>query len=377
MTVPELSALSTGKFRTVPQRNDNLVVRRKADAFSAESRRMLAYLAQPTDIDPEVDILETTEIFGEASDEDDAFARNLPTGFAAVAARHRVVGGVLTIRQNYNQSGTFTPRGRKAIFVGVLRLPDEDAARAVGAELAAAASAQTPGQHSIPVPDLAQTLLGSADDELGDSFTAHGKYVVITRIRIPGPDAGLLATQTARILDKQFTLLDEYVPSRADDIPGLPELSDELAESALPSGDGLYGRFGQHLAGVYGPRAHAHLERNSSAAATAFADAGVDLIARDGGIVYRTRDLAAAFRLQLALTEPEPTDQPVPTPARLVDARCFESKHSMGPDGTYFSCVVVYGRYVGVVRTRYGDPKTEWTLHQAISAQYAIIARSE
>lgn len=372
MTVPAPNSLTTGVFATTPDHDTWLEPRTRSEALRAESRRLLGYLVSPAEVDPEISILDRTEVLGDA-EQDDSGEFSLALGeFRPAAARLRFLYGVLTARDSYLQEGSFAPRHRKSILITLLRFPDAAAARDAAADFTETAAALSPGGDRIPVPGTEATMLlvTAVHAEL---FTAHGDIVIGTRLGLSDDGPAQLLDYTRRILDRQFALLDTYTPTPAEDIPALPEFADPLLDHALPTGNGLFGSFGPSLTGTYSAAAHRHLERDSTLAASAAAAAGVDRVAHYGGTVYRTRDLASAFRWQRALTGVGRYDEPLPGPPGLVDARCLRSRTPVAGGGRAL-CAVVFGRYVAVVALWSAEPETDPTLYQSAAAQYTRLA---
>jgi hypothetical protein len=196
---------------------------------------------------------------------------------------------------------------------------------------------------------------------------------------VPQPNQAALASNIGKTVDQQIARLDQQKPIPIDDLLDLPIDPDSIMRRALPKAPDYSDPFiAKDDFGVFEPSGELHFERNPSEIKQAFDETGVDLVGRRGGIVYRTRDLPAAFRLQSALTKTGKNDEILESPPGLPDARCV--KLDVFDDARDFDelCAVVYGRYVAVVvaRTPMGA-RLDPVLYQRAAAQYSILAKSE
>ncbi|MEV0252200.1 hypothetical protein AB0H76_36830 [Nocardia sp. NPDC050712] len=372
MTPVDLSRLNIGAFEAkpvdqVPEAEDKLAV------FQIESRRMLGSLVAPDTVDGALTDLVGTHLLvvgtpGMYSE----YGANLPPQFQPVLERNYLIAGAMTIRSNGD------PRALKGLAVGILRFPTAAMAQTAAAELDTATGEFKPDRHPVAVPSnpLAHASVAESDRK-GYLYIARGPFVTIAMST--HSDANGPAPQFQKVLELQSPELDKLTPTPVDDILDLPTNPDAIMRRVLPTlfkADDL--DVPQETVGVFGPAAHLHYERDSVGLRQAYADTGVDLVARNSGIVYRTNDLASAFRLQRALTKLGPRDEAIPAPPGVTDAGCVRFDASAPPQDIRYLCAVVYGRYVAAVGSR-GKPggALDATLYQRAVAQYSILAKSE
>ncbi|MBP2187350.1 DUF7373 family lipoprotein [Nocardia goodfellowii] len=374
MTPVDLARLNIGVFEAKPVDRLPEVADRKS-VFQIESRRMLGSLVAPYEVDGELGELMGTHLL--AAGEPGMYLElgaNLPPQFQPVFERNYFMSGAMTTRSNGN------PRTLKGLAVGILRFPSDAMAQTAATELDAATGEFKPDRHGIAVPNHPQARASGAEaDRKGYVYAARGPFVVLAMVTSPVSDANALAAQFKRVLDLQFPKLDKLVPTPVDDILDLPTNPDAIMRRALPTTSAATDLdVPPETIGVFDPAAHLHYERDGALLKQVFADTGVDLVARNAGIVYRTTDLAAAFELQNALTELGPGDEAIGAPPGIADAACVQLDQTAPPSGIRHLCAVVYGRYVAVVGSRgKSGGAVDPTLYQRAAAQYSILAKSE
>ncbi|MFC9892376.1 hypothetical protein ACFVMC_01665 [Nocardia sp. NPDC127579] len=373
MAPADLARLNIGPFEGKPV-DRAPVVDDRLGVFQIESRRMLGSLVAPYEVDADLtDPLGTHLLaLGEAALYAE-YGANLPPQFQPVLERNYLISGALTARSNAN------PRTLKGLTLGILRFPSDALAQTATIELDAATGAFKPDRHPVGVPNHPDARASAAaDDRKGYAYAARGPFVVLAMVTIPVSDVNSLADQFKRVLDRQLPRLESLTPTPVDDILDLPTNPDAIMRRVLPtSTEATDLEVPRQTVGVYDPAAHLHYERDGATLKQVFADTGVDLVARNAGIVYRTRDLAAAFRLQHALTALGRDDEAIGNPPGVADAKCVKLDTSAPPLGTQYLCAVVHGRYVAVVgnRAKVGGG-LDATLYQRAAAQYSILAKS-
>ncbi|MFI9510971.1 hypothetical protein [Nocardia sp. NPDC052566] len=366
MSAVDLTKLSTGPFQAAPY-DFRPKIDSAGDIFAIESRRMMAYLASPYDVDHDMPFLEDTRVLDIGSF-DDKFGA-LPGDFKPVAERNHFIGGVFTTRSNKNL------RARKYMTIALLRFPSEAAARTAATEFAQL-SAAVPGAHDVPL-GVPNAMALSANDAKGNMYAWRGSYAVLSMATVPKPDPDALAGQFKKALSTQEAQLAQLTPTPVDDILDLPSVDDPMMRLVLPKSKVSYrGSFRDVLVGVYPPVGQLHFERDARVAPKAFADTGVDLVAQNDATVYRTRDVASAFRLQTALTTLGRDDEDYGAPPGLIDARCILLDTEEPVHNDSYLCAVVYGRYVAVVGAQRDFGTVDPAFHQRVAAQYAILAKS-
>ncbi|WP_280461739.1 DUF7373 family lipoprotein [Nocardia carnea] len=364
MTQVDLAELDYGLAPTEPSAFDpDLVV--TADIYAIEARRMLAYLASPHKMDPDLRYLSDTSLIMDGAL---TFGSIFPDTFAAIASRNYLVAGAGTQRSNGSS------RTEKSTAVAVLRFGNDHYARTAANEFDAELDVLHPGRENVPVPGYTDIHAGAPPTrDRGNVFAVKGPYVIVGSFSAPPDQFGEMGNRMKRLLDIQLDAMADLTPTPADDILDLPLNPEGIMNMVLPEehgGNGMYGAF----QGVYPPEAHIHFEYDAEPFPdyTAY---GVDLVARNGGIVYRTGTNEQAFALQAALARPGKYDEEIRGPAGLADARCVQRSYTFGLFERFY-CVAVYDRYVALVDAfGLGDlPSPE--LHQTTAAQYAILVNS-
>ncbi|MEC3915080.1 DUF7373 family lipoprotein [Nocardia sp. CDC160] len=373
MTAPDWSQLSVGPYPSAPTDYKPLYSG-ASDVYEIESRRMLGYLVSPDEIDPDVTYLggarTVDDSDGNFGDEVGLLAAPFPKNWQPVAQRNRLIAGAYIWRNNNSV------RARKHITLAIMRFPSEQAAKAAADGFADALAA--PGLHALPTDGL-EARASSISDDKGQIFAAHGVYAIVGHAVMPQADATALAERLQAMLRAQLAKMADLKPTPLEDIPDLPTDPDGIMRMTLPnkydSSDSDL--FGFRQGGVYSAAGALHFERDGAAARKAFAAAGVDLVARNGATVYRTRDLAAAFGLQAALTTPGRDDDEFPNPPGLTDAHCIQLDEPEPVRRATYLCAVVYGRYVAVIGAQAEFSGAEpGSFPQRVAAQYSMLAKS-
>jgi hypothetical protein len=370
LTAVDITKLRTGSFLTQPtayaaKYSDNTHFR------MIESRRMLGYLVHPFDVDPDDSAPATVKLISSGADM--TSADGIPAAFAPIGQTFNVLAGAYISRTNGNL------RSRKKVIAGLLRFPTEDAARQAADQFGAIENDTNPGRHPLTIGNHPDAHASSGDDAAATAFIAHGPYVILASTRIPTPDQAALTQLTGRTIDLQFAKMEKLQPTPLDDLLDMAADPAGLMRRAAPRAkDYSDPFFDTDDFGILDPEAELHYERNPVDVRNAFREDGVDAVARRTGVLYRTRDLAAAFRLQNTLTETGRNDDLLDSPPGLPDAKCVRlDLQDLNRSYDAF-CVVVYGRYAAMVVDRFpaGRPRPT-ALYERAAAQYAILARSE
>ena len=170
------------------------------------------------------------------------------------------------------------------------------------------------------------------------TFLAQGSMVLFVQVSAaPGTDAALKLT--AKTLTAQGRSLAGFVPTPAAELMELPMDVDGVLSRTLP--DLKEHTVFDHVFTVNGYLSYMLDPARSQRVLTA---AGVDVIGRGAGTLYRARDAAAAatirtdFIAQERAADPKRTD--LPSPAGLPEVRCLQSTLS-----SQYYCVGVHGRF--------------------------------
>jgi hypothetical protein len=369
LTPVDLGALKMGGYSPEPTRYD-ADISTPGELRLVEARRMLNYLVHPSDIDSEITVLNDVELFfdGEQMVTSDTF----PPKYRPAAVDNNLIAGAYVSRINGDL------RHRKKLIISVLRFPTEATSQKAADELDQITNSD-PGRHPIPIEGHSEARTSSADDITAISFVSHGPYVILVNTGVPDPNQTALTSIIAKTIDQQIARLDQQQPTPLDDVLDLPTDPDSIMRRALPKAtDYSDPFFFDHDFGPYEPSGELHFERNPGELKKAFEESGVDLVGRRAGIIYRTRDLDAAFHLQNVLVKAGKNDEELAPPPGLPDVRCLKLDAS-DPFRSYDDlCAVVYGRYVAVVisKSPYSG-RTDLGLYQRAAAQYAILTKSE
>ncbi|MTE13000.1 DUF7373 family lipoprotein [Nocardia aurantiaca] len=370
MTPPDFSKIIVGPYPSGPiEYSPTYGV--ATDVYQIESRRMLSYLAGPDEIDPDVTFLGGARVLDTSDANFDDSDGPFPKSWQPIAERNRMIAGAYIWRDNNSV------RARKHITLAIMRFPTEQAAQAAVDGFSDALAA--PGLHPIPIDGVENARASSITDAKGQVFAVHGVYAIIGHAVIPRADPAALGERLKAMLQTQLVRMADLKPTPLEDIPDLPTNPDNILGLTLPnkydSSDS--DRVGWSYGGVYSPAGALHFERDGAAARKAYAAAGVDLVARNAATVYRTRDLAAAFGLQAALTTLGRDDDEYPHPPGITDAHCIQLDEPEPIRDYTYLCAVVYGRYVAVIgaEARFSGAAPA-SFAQRVSAQYSMLAKS-
>ncbi|MBF6212506.1 hypothetical protein IU433_18850 [Nocardia puris] len=365
----DVAALKTGAYTPEPSAYDPDITMIN-ELRMVEARRLLGYLVAQTEIDPEISDAGPVDLFvnGDSIVSETTF----PETYKAAANENNLLLGVYSSRTNGKL------RELKKLIISVLRFPTDAESRRA-AEQFDQVTNEPRDRHPIPIPSQSDAKVSSRDDITAIGFVAHGPYVIMVNAGLPTPDRDALATFVGTTIERQKARLDETTPTPLDDVLDLPLDPDSIMWRALPEAPDYSDPFiGDDDFGVYSPQGHLHYERNPAEMSKAFDEAGVDLVARRAGIVYRARDLQGAFQVQTALMQAGKNDEELPVPPGLPDARCLKLDTMMTSRLYDAFCTVVFGRYVAVVLAKANmSGRVGEVLYQRAAAQYAILAKSE
>ncbi|MFF2552642.1 hypothetical protein ACFVUS_16670 [Nocardia sp. NPDC058058] len=211
------------------------------------------------------------------------------------------------------------------------------------------------------------------DAQVLASWYATGRFVIVALAEsmdnrtLKISDRSQLQSLTDRAITVTSERIKTFQPTAPDRIGDSPLDPDGLLRISLrrPDGDSF-----TNMPGVYSSAAFLHLDDHPATTKPQFDRYGVDRIAVDAMRLYRTRDAQAAkqFVAEIAI---EKFTRRTGSPTGLPTAQCREYH---GPEHlTYpFYCYVAFGRYVAM---NWGSQLSE--VHQRISAQYSILARSK
>ncbi|WP_433757233.1 DUF7373 family lipoprotein [Nocardia sp. CA-135398] len=369
----DLSTLKTGAAATEPS---PFKLRTSSNAAQSvrfiEARRMLNYVVHPFDVDRDLTSVGFVKLIADATSMTADGA--LPEIYKPVGENNNLIAGAYVSRSNGNL------RSQKRLIVSILRFASDVDSKNAADDFARITTEQRE-RHPIHVEGYPDARATSADDLSANAFQPHGPYVIAISAGIPQANQDKLAETIKKTIDLQIPALDRQKPVPVDDLLDLPLDPDGIMRRAAPKAkdysDPGFSLYDEDF-GSFEPSGILHFERNPIEVRKAFEEGGVDLIGRRASTVYRARDLAAAIRLQTALTEPDKNDTVLDPPPGLGDARCLRLD-SKDLNRQYSSfCAIVYDRYVAVVISSFPElARVDRRLEERTAGQYSILAKSE
>ncbi|WP_280423034.1 DUF7373 family lipoprotein [Nocardia carnea] len=353
--VVDVSALQPGNYRTSPRTAEE--VRKPENIDAQEALRLAKFVPLIMETEPKL-------VFGRIINQQNLFTQLNPPQFTenfTVDAPGFVVGW-----ETRGQRREDELHGR-AVTLTVLRYSTPDQATHAANYLADHyLNGKYPPKGPISIPDYpsARAYLGQYDRIY--AWIGRGEYLVEIEVG-PGvdipPDPVPLTKTAKAVLDKQFTRLEGYRPTPAEQLDELPVENEEIIRFTLPAGEKV-----PEVA--IGPDVALHLTERPDLTKRAFEDAGVDLLSLAGGnagaTIYRTSDSAAADRLKaFFISQLAPELHPVEAPPGLPSAHCVED-----PEETQsLACYFTNGRYSAYIK----DATQIQELHQKTAAQYLLL----
>ncbi|MGQ4597303.1 DUF7373 family lipoprotein [Nocardia sp. R6R-6] len=370
----DLSSLRTGAAATTPS-----PFKLEYGASTAmpirfiEARRMLNYLVHPFDVDSDLTQVGFVRLIADpyTMTRDGA----LPAAYAPVAENNNLIAGAYVSRTNGSLRST------KKLIVSILRFASETDSKNAADDFMRITT-ELSERHAFPIDGHADARATSADDRGATAFQPHGPYVIVISAGLPEPDRDKVAGTIKKTIELQIAQLDRQKPVPLDDLLDLPLDPDGIMRRAAPRAKDYSDPFLSSIYdedfGSFEPSGILHFERNPIEVRKAFEEGGVDLIGRRASTVYRARDLAAAIRLQTALTKPGKNDTVLDPPPGLGDARCIRLDVA-DLNRLYSSfCAIVYDRYVAVVLSKFPDlARVDRPLEERTAGQYSILVKSE
>ncbi|MEV6273861.1 hypothetical protein [Nocardia sp. NPDC051832] len=369
MTPVDLTVLKTGAHPREPTEYEP-DLGTFADVRDIEAHRTLNYLVVPTDIDNDITEVGKIELF--SSPESPFISKVLPDKYRPALVENNLLLGVYVSRTNADL------RKRKKLIVSLLRFPTAAISQKAVADLARITDAEG-DRHPIAIDGHPTASTSSADDITAISFIARDQFVFLVNAGVPQADQTGLAGVVKKTIDEQFARLTQFKPTAFDDVLDSPVDPDSIMRRALPKAtDATDPFFSDEDFGALQPSGALHYERNPLQVRKAFEESGVDLVGRRGAIVYRSRDLAAAFRLQTVLTKAGRNDEELPSPPGLPDTRCIRRDQIDVVRNFDELCAVLHGRFIAIVMTKSklaGGINPD--LYPRAAAQYSVLANSE
>lgn len=206
---------------------------------------------------------------------------------------------------------------------------------------------------------------------------ATGQYVVTIFVQQPKPELDGLKSLSEKIFAAQLPLLDKLPPLSERDVLRMDYDPDGMLRRTLhPAG---YANPDADDEVTRSPRGYLHYAEDQAAWKRMFDDSGVDRVssARDGALLIRARDTAAATKLWSGINTitPGSDDRSIGFP----DVSCAENPKAKPTKSlnawnrsSRFVCTLHYDRYVAQVA---GSQLAD--VHLRAAAQYALLANSQ
>ncbi len=361
-SAPEAGQLDPGNYPTKP-RPPLGVANTPFDGKLLDAQRMAGFVTGPWEVDPGLItdypvgpmVLKSAKAIWAVADQP----------MKEAAERNGFVNGFRTSRK---------VEGKTILTNSVLRFPDSAAAASAAADLNQAkidmpVNGATRGVVSIPGhPDALASNYPFTPQETKvewkanmTSLTPHGPFVLMQQVQSTDSlDAGVALT--AKTLDLQIPLIDQFTPTPVAEFPTLPkDPSGQLART-LPIAvkDATVTR-----PATYDRRGALHFQLDPVATSKTLDENGVDVVTNGLTTVYRTTDAASAAKVVDdfdAQVSPLATGPSAPV-AGIPGGRCL-SGPSLG--GAY--CVAAADRYVFEVQTAQVP-----AAKQMLAAQYLML----
>jgi len=323
-------------------------------AWVLEGGRMSEALIQVNEVDPRLKIggagLRSYPVLRGGQ-----LAGRVPDATAAAFAKQKFKVGMTTTR------GDDFDRPTVALRIGLYRFESNDEAqKAFDAVKTSQKAMRAVAITSTPGVSAVEFKPGTVD-----SYALEGPFVI--NVSGTGPTTEQGTTLVTKAYELEMQKVRTFAPTPAESIRSLPADKDGiLARTLRIPGSGLSATLGNTYFGL--PQV-LHQIRNVDRA-NIYRTAGVDLVAQGDAIVYRTRDAAAAKKMNADLLNPPDKDPSVRTvagPAGLPDSGCTER---VGANS--FTCYTSAGKWAASAG---GDTLLE--AQQKISAQYTVLAKNQ
>lgn len=359
---PDLSGLEAGNYPTEPIQYGTADDREAARY--REGERLGDFVALPLEADPAYSKLRIGTGGPVVLNRKDMQALVINDTFDEVAAD-------LTAGWVHTWGTDGDPTTSREMSIAVLMFPDAQTAERVAAGLEHDDFTFNTDNRPVQLPEYPHSKAhwrpGVAS--LG-SWTSHDRYVVFIKYSDHSGKSDLptMIRQTESLLDVQMPLVDEFEPTRADELEKIELDPDRILALALPKSEQIVASLGPPS--TFRGRGAMHFLGMSS---LEFIDEGqVSAIALAETVVIRSKSIAGADALW-ELLRPDDTSEthPIDAPAGIDNARaeCFRRKADQYERPSSF-CVLQTGKYFAHV-----EGVQIQDLHQKTSAQYALLAR--
>ncbi|MFC7755781.1 DUF7373 family lipoprotein [Tsukamurella soli] len=342
------SDLNVGTYPTTPR----VIPPNSSDgAWVEEGNRMGEALIQGNEVDPRM-------VIGGAA------LRSFPV-LSGIELSNRVPDGTATVFEaNDMQVGMTTTRGDKltdptvAVRIGLYRFKTDAAATSAVSAIRAATAAR----QQVTVPGTPGVVASVFKPGTVDSYLAQGPIVI--NVSGTGPTDAEATGFVSKAFSLEVPKLKTFTPTPVADVPKLPSDSDGILARTLPLSNPTDGGVPELMTGYYGLAGLLH-RIPTLATAGKYEQAGVDLVGQADGVVYRTRDAAAATTLLTAMYS-APGDIHAASAPDVPAMKCVRDAV-----GSSVRCGVTVGRYVADLT---GDSLD--VAQQKASAEFAILTKA-
>ncbi|MFC6009664.1 DUF7373 family lipoprotein [Nocardia lasii] len=208
------------------------------------------------------------------------------------------------------------------------------------------------------------------------SWYTTGRFVIFTTVwdRLSGE---LSQTDLAGMMD----LVSKSLSKIPDKISGFTPVPAPKRDTTSPDWDGMLARAvpaindrqpGLTIPGVYDREGGLQISRSPELDRTLFETAGVDLVAFNGGYLYRAKDAEAAETVTNQHATFTKFYRKVDSPPALPVAKCYELKNPTTRSRMRYYCSVNFDRYAADISANQLDDA-----YQRISAQYALLVNGQ
>ncbi|MGW6622297.1 DUF7373 family lipoprotein [Nocardia sp. NPDC055002] len=370
----DLSSLDVGNLKTEPKVYGKVTSLEQARAV--EAMRMANYIALPMEIDPAV-IVAPPAMSG---------AVRLFTDFGSSVIKGRMKADPNRLNESikgfiggFVSTGQTSTKGHlsQELDNTVMLFDSEQEALAAADILATEEFGTSPENTVVEIKQYpaARAHVNPGEAGMFHSWIAVGRYVIATYLydnvmsTLKTHDSEKLATRAEKSISKISAGLKDYSPPRLDKLMDSDIDLDGMLGLALPT-VGIDGAQ-RGIPGVYTRHGGLHISGAPESDAKLFEETGVDRISWQGDFVYRARDAQGAQRIAEEHGQVSKFFRRVEPPKNLPNALC---KEYIGPSAyaVKFYCSVSYGRYSSeVAASQLKD------VHQRVSAQYSILAKSK
>lgn len=310
--------------------------------------------------------------------------RVLATSVRPVLERYGMLAGFMVGGADKEQIGHPVTGRSRLLTVVLLRFPDAAAARQAAREMDAADAAVSPDNVSVAIPNQSSASAHWRPNVPTLAATmAQESFVISVLVGHTSPDLAVLTGVARQAFDAQSTRLRDYSATPRDRLASLPLDNDGMLARLLAEVPGRW-PFPTVAMTDYEQNAGWHTDaiatgivvgpRGSYLSGSRRHQRSVELNAINGWNELERYPDAIAARREFSDTEwgQAPELRSAPTPDAVPDVRCVEQLDIPPQIPLRFTCLLVHGRYIALIRGR--DLQST---HQQVAAQLGLLLNSE